>query len=220
MNLLQLKRLTSSRSFARGEAYFNEGRVSDLAEDDGTLTATVEGQRNYRISLSSGESEMEYSCDCPVGLEREFCKHLVAATLAWISPDATAANKTSERKKRETTEEKVKAFLELQDKETLIGMLTSAAAEDRVLRERLLLQAARINPEGVDLVAYRKAITRATRTNGFVDYHEAHDYARRIQQVIDSIAALLEDGHPVAVIELAEYRARPANGRTRGNSRS
>src|SRR5215831_3969696 len=129
MNLLQLKRLTSSRSFARGEAYFNEGRVSDLAEDDGTLTATVEGQRNYRISLSSGESEIEYSCDCPVGLEREFCKHLVAATLAWISPDATAANKTSERKKRETTEEKVKAFLELQDKETLIGMLTSAAAE-------------------------------------------------------------------------------------------
>ncbi|MGH9903971.1 MAG: SWIM zinc finger family protein [Pyrinomonadaceae bacterium] len=139
MNLRQLKSLTTSRSFSRGEAYFNEGRVGNLAEDDGTLTATVEGQRDYRVSLHSGKSKIEYSCDCPVGLDREFCKHLVAATLAWITPEPNVASKTGERKKRETNEEKVKAFLQIQDKETLIGILTSEAAENRALRERLLL---------------------------------------------------------------------------------
>ncbi|MGQ0763974.1 MAG: SWIM zinc finger family protein [Acidobacteriota bacterium] len=205
MDLRQLRSLTTDRFFARGEAYFNEGRVNNLAEDDGTLTATVEGQRDYRVSLRSGNSKVEYSCDCPVGLEGAFCKHLVAATLAWISPDADATGKTSERKRRETTEEKLRAFLELQDKTALVELLSNEAAENRALRERLLLQAARINSGGVDLAAYRNAISRATRTNGFVDYREAYDYARRIHLVIESIAALLKDGHAAAVIDLTEY---------------
>lgn len=205
MDLRQLKSLTTDRFFARGEAYFSEGRVSNLAEHHGMLTATVEGQREYRVSLRSDSSEVEYSCDCPVGVDGDFCKHLVAATLAWISPDADATGKTSKRKRRETTEEKLKAFLELQDKATLVEMLSNEAAENRSLRERLLLRAARINSGGVDLAAYRNAISRATRTNGFVDYRDAYDYARRIQQVIDSIAALLEDGHAAAVIDLTEY---------------
>ena len=84
-------------------------------------------------------------------------------------------------------------------------MLADEAAENRSLRERLLLQAARLSSAGVDLAAYRKAIASATRTNGFVDYYAAPDYARRVQQVIDSIAALLDDGHPAAVIQLTEY---------------
>ena len=49
------------------------------------------------------------------------------------------------------------------------------------------------------------SIATATRTNGFVDYHSAYDYTRRILQVIESIAALLKDGHAPAVIELTEY---------------
>ncbi|HKY44315.1 MAG TPA: hypothetical protein VJM50_14610 [Pyrinomonadaceae bacterium] len=61
------------------------------------------------------------------------------------------------------------------------------------------------NPAGLDITAYRQAIARATRTNGFVDYHSAYDFTRRILQVTDSIAALLNDGHAQAVIELTEY---------------
>lgn len=205
MDILQLKRLSSDRSFARGEAYFNEGRVRGLAEQDGVLTAVVNGQQDYRVKLQWDDSEVEYSCNCPVGLDGKFCKHLVAAGLAWINPDMKPTRNTDGRKTRETTHDKIQDFLKLQDKSTLIQMLADEAAESRSLRERLLLQIARLNSAGVDLAAYRKAIASATRTNGFVDYYAAPDYARRVQQVIDSIAALLDDGHPAAVIQLAEY---------------
>ena len=205
MDLLQLKRLCNDRSFARGQVYFDEGRVRSLAEQDGVLSAVVSGEKDYRVKLQWDDSEIEYSCNCPVGLDGKFCKHLVAASLAWINPDMKPSRKTGGRKTRETTQDKIQDFLTLQDKSTLVQMLADEVAENRSLRERLLLQAARLNSAGVDLAAYRKAIASATRTNGFVDYYAAPDYALRVQQVIDSIAALLEDGHASAVIELTEH---------------
>jgi len=205
MNLHRLKNLTNDRSFARGEVYFNEGRVQSLVEHEGVLTAVVRGQQDYRVKLQWDDREVDYSCNCPVGLNGEFCKHLVAAGLAWINPDMNANRKSGGRKTRETTQDKIRDFLKLQDKSVLIQMLAEEAAENRSLRERLLLQAARVNSAGLDLAAYRNAIASATRTNGFVDYYGAPDYARSVQQVIDSIAALLDDGHASAVIELTEY---------------
>ena len=77
--------------------------------------------------------------------------------------------------------------------------------ENRNLRDRLLLEAAQSNPAGLDITAYRRSIASATQTDGFVDYHSAYDYTRRILQVTDSIAALLNRGHAPAVIELTEY---------------
>jgi uncharacterized Zn finger protein len=205
INLLQLKRMANDRSFARGEAYFKDGRVHSLATYEGTATAIVSGQENYCVTLRPTEREIEYSCDCPIGLDGEFCKHLVAAGLAWIDSYGEDKGKTGKKRKRATTEEDLRAFLEAQEKDTLIAMLARAAMENRTLRERLLLEAARINPAGVDRAAYRRSIANATRTNGFIDYHSAGGYARRIHQVIASIATLLNDGHAAAVIDLTEY---------------
>src|SRR2546426_9838359 len=87
INLLQLKRLATNRSFARGEAYFKDGRVHSLATYEGESTAIVSGQDDYCVTLRSTEREIDYSCDCPIGLEGEFCKHLVAVGLASFDPD-------------------------------------------------------------------------------------------------------------------------------------
>jgi uncharacterized Zn finger protein len=205
INLLQLKRMANGRSFARGEAYFKDGRVHSLATYEGTLTAIVSGQDDYCVMLRSTKREIEYSCDCPIGLDGEFCKHLVAAGLAWIDSDAEGKGLTGQKRKRATSEDDLRAFLEAQEKDTLVAMLARAAMGNRDLRERLLLEAARINPAGIDLAAYRRSIAQATRTNGFVDYHSARGYARRVHQVIASIATLLNDGHAAAVIDLTEY---------------
>jgi uncharacterized Zn finger protein len=205
INLLQLKRMANARSFARGESYFKDGRVHSLATYEEALTAIVSGQDDYGVMLRATERDIEYSCDCPIGQEREFCKHLVAAGLAWIDSDAEGKGKAGKQRKRATTEDDLRAFLEAQEKDTLVAMLTRAAMENRDLRERLLLEAARINPAGIDLAAYRRSIADATQTDGFVDYHSARHYARGIQQVIESIATLLNDGHAAAVIDLTEY---------------
>ncbi|MDQ2855763.1 MAG: hypothetical protein M3R68_05505 [Acidobacteriota bacterium] len=205
MNVLQLKRLAPNRSFARGEAYFKEGRVHSLATYEGTCTAIVSGQDDYCVTLRSTKQEIEYSCDCPIGIEGEFCKHLVAVGLASLNPEPESNGNLNRKRKHAASVDDLSAYLERQDKETLVALLARAAMEDRNLRDRLLLEAAQSNPAGFDLAAYRRSIARATRTNGFVDYHSAYDYTRRILQVIESIAALLKDGHAPAVIELTEY---------------
>jgi uncharacterized Zn finger protein len=94
INLLQLKRLATSRSFARGEAYFKDGRVHSFATFEGASTAIVSGQADYCVTLRSTEREIDYSCNCPIGLEGEFCKHLVAVCLASIDSDAEGKGKT------------------------------------------------------------------------------------------------------------------------------
>src|SRR5688572_21109817 len=86
INLLELKRLATSRSFARGEAYFKDGRVHGLEAHEGAYTAIVSGQDDYSVTLSSTERGINYSCDCPIGLEGEFCKNLVAVGLASLNP--------------------------------------------------------------------------------------------------------------------------------------
>jgi tetratricopeptide (TPR) repeat protein len=205
INLLQLKRLATKRSFARGEAYFKDGRVHSLANYEGMSTAIVSGQHDYCVTLRSTEREIDYSCDCPVGFEGEFCKHLVAVGLALLEPDLESKGKPGRKRKRAASEDDLGAYLERQDRDTLVAILRREAMENRGLRDRLLLDAARSNPAGFDISAYRRSIANATRTNGFVDYHSAYDYTRRILQVIESIGALLHNGHAPAVIELAEY---------------
>jgi len=150
------------------------------------------------------QGRIEYSCDCPIGIEGEFCKHLVAVGLASLDAEPESNGKPN-RKRSMGKCRRSNAYLERQDKETLVAMLARAAKEDRNLRDRLLLEAAQSNPAGLDLAVYRRSIARATRTNGFVDYHSAYAYSRRILQVIESIAALLKNGHAPAVIELTEY---------------
>jgi uncharacterized Zn finger protein len=205
INLLQLKRLATNRSFARGEAYFKDGRVHSLATYEGASTAIVSGQDDYCVTLRSTEREIDYSCDCPIGLEGEFCKHLVAVGLASLDPNLESKGKPGRKRKRAASEDDLRAYLERQDKDTLVAMLAREAMENRNLRDGLLLEAAQSNPAGFDIAAYRRSIANATRTNGFVDYHSAYDYTRRIHQVTESIAALLPDGHAPGVIELTEY---------------
>lgn len=205
INLRQLKRLANDRSFARGETYVKDGRVHSLATHEGTCTAIVSGQNDYCVTLRATQREIDYSCNCPIGLEGEFCKHLVAVGLASLDPDPESTGNPGRNRKRPAIEDDLRAYLERQDRNSLVDLLVREAIANRGLRDRLLLEAARSNPAGFDISAYRRSIANAIRTSGFVDYHSAYDYTRRILRVIESIAALLHDGHAPAVIELTEY---------------
>ncbi len=46
-----VKRLASSRSYARGEAYFDEGRVGLLRDGADRVSATVQGSESYTVEL-------------------------------------------------------------------------------------------------------------------------------------------------------------------------
>ena len=203
LNLHKIRALAAELWFARGEAYYQQGRVAELREHNGKLSAIVTGTQDYRVRLWTEDNDLSYSCTCPLGDDEQFCKHCVASALAWLAPAKNEDD--SPQRTRKPLETDLRAFLEHQEKEGLITMLLREAENNRGARERLQLEAARKQASGVDLSAFRRSIANATRTGGFVDYNAAPDYARRVYQVIDSISLLLDDGHAKAVVELTEY---------------
>ncbi len=86
-----LRRMAGSRSFVRGESYFQDGRVGLLTEHEATIYAKVRGARTYRAEFRLAAGELAYACSCPVGRDGCFCKHLVAVALAWLDRKESGA---------------------------------------------------------------------------------------------------------------------------------
>lgn len=200
-----LLELAGERYFERGEGYHRGGHVRDLVEHDGVIAAKVLGTHEYRVRFWA-EDDLVYSCDCPLGVDGEFCKHCVAVGLAWLegvfSEDAPGGSATMND---------VRAYLQEQDKEVLIRILMEQAMEDEGLRERLLLRASRMR--GLDLAAFRRAVDDAV---DFDDYYGSPwDYAGSIENVVGAIAELLEEGFASEVMELSEYSLAAIEGAMR-----
>lgn len=195
--------LSGERYFERGEGYNLEGRVRSLVEHEGTIAAKVLGTEEYRVRLWAGDGALDYTCDCPLGVDGEFCKHCVAVGLAWLEGDVSGESPA-------TTMNDVKTYLEGLEKVTLVRIIMEQAMEDERLRERLLLRASRMY--GLDLAAFRRAIDAAVDFEGFPEYGSPWDYARGIENAVASIAELLEEGFAAEVVELSEYALAAVEG--------
>jgi len=199
-----LEDVAEERFYERGLIYHAEKRVGPLLDDGTMVSAKVRGQSVYQVELWNDDGELGFSCDCPIGSNDLFCKHCVAVALAWLGGKAPKAA-TAARSDASSGDSAVRTFLKRQDKRVLVDLLVEQAHSDDLLRDRLQLKAAGQRKKGPDLAAFRRAVDRAVRTGDFVDYHEVRSYARGIENVVDSIADVLREGHAGAVIELAEY---------------
>ena len=200
------------RSYARGEEYFEDGRVDSLAENLGVVSARVQGSETYAVRLWAEDGELAASCTCPWAQEGNFCKHCVAVGLAWLARDRAVA-KTKPGKGRAAaksglTKDDVRAMLKAEDKDHLVEMIMDQAANDRTLAERLVIKTARRQPGGTDTATFRRVLTNAFSTGGFVDWRGAWAYARRIHEAINGVEELLNEGHAAEVIELLEHGLR------------
>ena len=187
--------LAGETYFERGEGYHRGGHVYDLVEHGGVVVAKVAGTEDYHVRLWA-EDGLAFSCDCPLGLDGEFCKHCVAAGLAWLEGDLSedAAGGSA-------TMDDVQTYLEDQDKDLLVRIIMEQAMKDEGLRERLLLRASRMH--GLNLAAFRLAVDDAVYFDEYSD--SPWDHFRGIQNVIRAIAELLEEGFAAEVVELSEY---------------
>lgn len=79
-----LVELAGERYFERGEEYHRDGLARIFTAHDGIVTARVVGTHEYRVKLRAADDGLRYSCTCPLGVDGEFCKHCVAAGLAWL----------------------------------------------------------------------------------------------------------------------------------------
>ena len=169
------------------------------------ITARVQGTQPYRVKLWLAKKDLDYSCNCPVGADGEFCKHCVAVGLAWLDGNHGKQLLLKDDQTASVTADDVRAYLKGQDKDMLVDLLVEHAAEDERLGRRLFVKAAKNTAKGINLATYRRAIDEAVEPDGFVSYRDAYDYTEGIDEVIDSIAELLKEGNFKPVIDLTEY---------------
>lgn len=191
--------------FARGEDYFQRGKVVNLSAHMGSVQASVDGTRRYQVMLQPEEDGgVTWSCSCPLGERGEFCKHAVAVGLAWLSLPKNGNNMVVAKQDNDDFSI-VRRFLEQQPKEALIQMLMGQASEDDLLLRRLILKAQRTQADGIDLKAFKKQMRSAINVHSFWGYRDMPDYVRGINEVIEELEACFAEGRAKETIELAEY---------------
>jgi uncharacterized Zn finger protein len=154
---------------------------------------------------------LRYSCRCPVGADGLFCKHCVAVGLAWLE-EAMGGRQPEKGAGHGLTMDEVRTLLEGQDKEVLVHLILEQAMEDERLQGRLMMWAARLRSEGVDLATFRRAIHDAFDPGDSLDYGAIHDFTQGIEDVVASIAELLKEGYAKETIEVCEYALKAAEG--------
>ena len=204
MNDAVLRRLAGDRSYQRGRDYYHGGRVEVLEDEAGRLCAMVRGSQAYTVALCADEGVLDYSCDCPIGADGVFCKHCVAAALAYLNRKAGPETAAARRKVKEITRADAAKILRDEDKDALTRMVLEWAQDDERLHERLLQYAARRSGPESGVAAAMRAFEKAVRVHSYVGYREASAWARGVDDAIDNISRLLEDGQSAVVIELCE----------------
>jgi uncharacterized Zn finger protein len=194
-----MTKLAGATYFARGKAYYEQGSVNSIDENDDEINACVEGSYEYEVRFWEEDGKLGYECSCPVGQDYDFCKHCVAVGLAVLAQ--------SESKKQRSPSKDIRKYLETLKPDALISLITDACKHDKRLREKLLLAARGRGNAKTSVKAWKDALTRATVIRGFVDYHEMRSFAAGIQEVIDALADWITDGRAAQAVDLAEYAA-------------
>jgi uncharacterized Zn finger protein len=175
MNDAVIRRLGGAQSYQRGLDYFSNRHVESLEYHSGGVRAVVRGNQDYTVTLAADDGVLDYACDCPVGSDGTFCKHCVAAALAWLN----RARSSDRGKAKEVTLADAGKILQAEDKDTLVRMVLDWAKDDDRLRERLILYAARRSGPETGAAAVRRAFEKSVRVRDFVHYREATGWAWR-----------------------------------------
>ena len=125
-----LRSAAGSRSYSRGEEYFQTGMVHHLYCDGEQLTADVHGTHVYRARITNNNGGLDGECSCPVGRDGAFCKHLVALGLAYLD---SQKNAPAEKNKSAFS---WKNFLKKCDKDELIKIILEMSPNNSDVIER------------------------------------------------------------------------------------
>lgn len=146
LNEAALRRIAGERSYQRGRKYYAGGHVELLDSDTESVRATALETHDYLVTFSCSGYGFDYSCDCPQGVDGAFCKHCVAAGLAWLNRNSAATKAKTRRKTIEPTLAEAENVLLAEDQEIVVRMVIGWAKDDSKLHERLLQLAARRMP--------------------------------------------------------------------------
>jgi hypothetical protein len=195
-----LRDVAGEKVFARGVEYHEDGEVEIVTFDRARVLATVMGSEVYRCELVGAGQKFSGDCSCPAFSDWGFCKHLVATALTANSLGSEAMEQASSRFA------KIREHLRAKGVEGLVEMVVGLAERDPSLLNELELSAAAAATDDTTLFAqFKKAITEATRTHGFVEYRNVRGWVQAIEVVLDRISDLVESGRAALSLRLLDH---------------
>lgn len=117
--------------------YYDAGTVVQLRIGNDGITARVQGSESapYLVRFWHDKQKLQWGCACPLGDEGAFCKHLVAAGLAYLA-DGEIDNEPDTG----ATVEEIQELLGSLDRAALEELVTQQALwDERLLAELWLL---------------------------------------------------------------------------------
>lgn len=195
-----LRHLAGEKIFARGAAYHEDGRVEIVTLDRTRVLARVIGSEVYRCQLVGAGKKFSGECSCRAFSDWGFCKHLVATALAANDLGPGALEQAAGRFA------KIREHLRAKGVEGLVEMVVGLAGRDPSLLKELELSAVAAAADDMTLLAqFKKAITEATRTGGYVEYSKMRSWVQGVESVLDRIAGLIENDRAALVLRLLDH---------------
>ncbi|MBB6437574.1 SWIM zinc finger family protein [Streptomyces candidus] len=196
-----LRRLSGPRSYERGQGY--RDAVSSLEVEEGRFCARVQGTEVYEVEITAdGAGALAGACDCPYGQEGNFCKHCVAVGLAVLH---RASHVPRQRSAAASRTRGLAQWLESLSREELLALVREQIERDRELRRRLELRAATARRD--DPVVRERVLALLDpapfASYGYVEYADAHAYARQAAEAVTALRTLTADGRAASAVTLA-----------------
>jgi uncharacterized Zn finger protein len=199
-DIAALRDVAGEKVFARGVAYHEDGHVEIVTFGGSRVVARVIGSEVYRCELAGAGKKFSGECSCRAFSDWGFCKHLVAAALTANSLGSEALEQVSSRFA------KIREHLRARGIEGLVELVVGIAERDPSLLKELEFAAVTASADDKTLLAqFKKAITEATGTHGFVEYRKMRDWVQGIESVLDRIAGLVASGRATLVLQLLDH---------------
>lgn len=211
--------LAGPGAYERGSRYREDGRVRALRLEGRRVTGIVQGTFPYDVVIDNRDGALDWACSCPAAEDGSFCKHLVALCLAVGEGNSSATDEGAADLGQDSAPrpapgfdragaldlEALRAHLAAKPVAELVELLVERTRDDDRLADRFRLEMARELDEGPDLATYRRVIDETSAVHDFIPYGGSFDYARGVEEAVEAISDLLDEGHADAVIELAEH---------------
>ena len=199
----------------RGQAYFDEGRVSELERTEDGYAAIVEGTEEYEVEiLLEGDSVEDMLCDCPCAEDGNACKHMAAVLFA-VAATEPSKEKASANRECLTSAGLVEKIPDGQ----LRPLLTELVSVDEKLYRALLLQYGETTLDECMKTLKEELASIGNRyadRHGYISYRDADDFECDMAEFIQQqTQTLLGRGEPLlafragmdALREFASYEA-------------
>ncbi|MCK5767251.1 MAG: SWIM zinc finger family protein [Candidatus Atribacteria bacterium] len=174
LSMEDIRKLCTETSFQRGLEYFRMGNVTDLEQFGNKITATVEGTRDYTVTIRADKKTIKTTCNCPYDWGG-YCKHIVATIIA------LSENYPEIKRNKDKKEKNIKKILNNLSFDELKNFLISELENSPHLRNHFIIYFSGKKSKGKNLNSYKKEINLSYREtndpNGYVEYGAEVDFS-------------------------------------------